>query len=670
MKIKTLLSVLALTLWGLTPADAAPLLRTGGGLFLADTGSVIKKKAKKKGFTKIRKEAEEDDSEEIKGDDDEDNDILGKHPFPRYTDYSRLNLGPKRMEKTYRLRVFRAYRPVEDLSRKLKISRYSSYENPTGIVFVEGDSISIRMEGKPRTKVEFIVRDFREHGRETRFPINQGVNHFTADHFGHGYVNYRDSDPDTAPPIKMQIEGGYINGVFTHHDDARVWKHMMKHAKSEMFDILGERTQWVLDTKALRERCAEKGPELIDLYDEQMQLEQQLLGWEWEGIHPGNHILGRANWNKKTYMHADGMGASFVVGVTSGLVDVDEVRRNGAWGTSHEFGHVNQTRPGMMWTGTCETTVNLFSQLVNFRFNPNEVRLEHENCRTLEGPWVRGGRFDCFVNSAIVNHELWQFQRGPDDGDRKPGPICGDSFVILCPMWQMYLYNTEVLGNKLFYPRIFKSVRDTDESKWTVGQTRMKYLDRCCDSAKLDFSDYFLHTGMLAVMNRWVNDYGSHWVTITEDMCRASLEHARQYPKPDSPVVFYITVNSVPIYRDKLDIKPSPDFKPQITEQPSRRFTVPGDKWANAVAFEVYNGDKLIRVCLKGLNQKDNQSTDVLLPEGATTVMAVQWDGKRFIIYNTKGGGIDSEPDQCTGPGQFRPAEPKAKKKKKRKKKD
>ena len=75
-----------------------------------------------------------------------------------------------------------------------------------------------------------------------------------------------------------------------------------------------------------------------------MQLEQQLLGWEWEGIHPGSHIMGRTNWNTATYMHADGMGGSFVIGATPGLVDVDAVRRSGAWGTSHEFGHVN--RPG------------------------------------------------------------------------------------------------------------------------------------------------------------------------------------------------------------------------------------------------------------------------------------------------------------------------------------
>lgn len=599
--------------------------------------------------------------------------LLARHPMPRYTDFSRLNSNPRRREASYRLREFRAYLPVHELSRRMKTGRYSSFENPTGIAFEKGDEITIRMEGEPRGTVEFQLQDFRHPGASSKFPLRQGINTFTAGHFGHGYVNYRDSSPDTAPAIKMHIKGGRINGVFTSHDDAQVWKDMLAKAQSEWLDIMGERTQWVLALSALRERCPEKGPELVRLYDEQMQLEQQLLGWEWEGIHPGSHIMGRTNWNTATYMHADGMGGSFVIGATPGLVDVDAVRRSGAWGTSHEFGHVNQTRPGMMWTGTCETTVNLFSQLVNYTFNPGEVRLEHEKCRTLEGPWVRGGRFDCYINSAIVNRELWQFQRGPDDGDRNPGAICGDCFVILCPMWQMYIYNTLVRGDELFYPRIFKNVRDTDESQWTVGQVRMKYLDRCCDSARLNFSRFFLETGMLAVMNRYVNDYGSHWVTITEDMCAAALKHAAQYPEPDSPVIFYININNFTIYRDKLAIVPSPDFTPTLTATPSPRFTVPGDKWANAVAFEVYNAEgKLIRICLRGLNQQDNTSTDVLLPEGAASVMAVSWDGLRYCIYSTKGESIDDKPDKCNGPGTSTSKPPttgKQKKKSKKKKK-
>ena len=590
---------------------------------------------------------------------------LAEHPFPRYTDFSKLNSSPDKQETNYRNREFRAYLPVGEMARRLKIASYSSFENPTGIAYEKGESIGVRLEGTPRTKVDLILRDFRHPGAESRYELREGDNTFTAEHFGHAYINYRDDDPATAPAIKLQIKGGRINGVFTNHDNAKVWKDMLANAGSDFLDIMGDRCQWVFDLKALRERCPEKGPELVALYDREIMIEQQLLGWEWEGIHPGNHIMGRSMWDTARYMHADGLGGAYVITATPGLVDVDEARRSGAWGTAHEFGHVNQTRPGMMWAGTQETTVNLFSMCVNYDFNPDEVRLEHEVCPSLEGMHVRGARFDWFVNSALVNKELWQFQKGPDDGSREPGERCGDCFVILCPMWQMYLYNTVARGNELFYPRIFKNVRDTDESQWSTGKIRMAYLDRCCDAAELDFSDFFLQTGMLAVMNRYVNDYSSRWVTITEDMCRRALEHAAQYPKPDSPVIFYITTNSVGIYKDKLPIQPSPQFKPQLVEKPVPHFTVPADQWKNAVAFEVYNEDKeLIRICLRGLNQKDNASTDVILPEGATTVMAVSWDGKRYTMFSTRGETIDNKADQCTGPGFVADTTSKKKKKK------
>lgn len=637
MNIKYSLMLLLLGLWG-TQAPAAESWLSGKWKPLSSDGSSSTVSKKKKGAKSADYRMQKDDPE------------LGRHPVPVYTDFSKLNRDLSKLESSYRSRAYKAYRPNDYMWSRLKIGSYSSFENPTGIYFESGETVKASMQGSPRTNVELVIRNFGPEGGETRIPLTPGQ---TASqqlpHKGHAYIHYRDTDPDTAPSIKVDIQGGSINGVFTHHDSKEVWKHLLANAKSELLDIMGERCQWVLDLKALRSSCPERGPELIALYDRMIMMEQRLLGWEWEGIHPGNHIMGRVMWSG--YMHADGLGGAYHCDTTPGLVNVDEVSKQG-WGTAHEFGHVNQTRPGMLWSGTTETTVNLFSQLVNLNFNPADVRLEHENCGTLDGSWVRGGRFDCYINSAIVNRELWQYQKGPDDGNRQPGERCGDSFVILCPMWQMYLYNTVALGNKLFYPRIFKDVRDTDESKMKQGELRMKYLDRCCDAAGLDFSDFFLQTGMLATMNRYVNDYSSRWMTITGDMCRQSLKHAAQYPKPESPVVFYITSNNMLIYRDKLNIIPSTDFIPQISRNRDTRFVVPADMWANAVAFEVYDADgKLIRVCLRGLDQKDNASTTVILPKGSARVMAVQWDGVRYTIYSTTGEKIDAKPDTCNGPG-------------------
>lgn len=656
-----------LTSWALPATAQITPPVPGMAHLLCSTVKASKNKVKK--FRRLNANQEKQNKEATQQEEDEHSDrdaLLGKHPVPQYTDFSQLNRSPKQLEKNYRLREFKAYLPLGELCKKYKTGNYSSFENPTGIAFEAGDSITIRMAGKPRTKVEFIVHDFRENGKQTRFPLNTGNNNFTVKHAGHGYVNYRDPSPETAPAIKLQITGGYINGVFTRHDDARVWRYLLKNAKSEIFDIIGERTQWILDVKALRAKCPDKGPELVALYDRQMQLEQQLLGWDWEGIHPGNHIMGRVMW--RGYMHADGLGGAFHCDTTPGLVNVDQVKQSGAWGTSHEFGHVNQTRPGMKWEGTTEVTVNLFSQLVNMDFNPNEIRLEHENCPSLEKFWIRGGRFDCYVNSALVNRQLWQFQIGPDDGDREPGERRGDQFVALCPMWQLYLYNTLACGNKLFYPLIFKDVRDTDESRMAKGELITRYMKRCCDSAKLDLTDFFLEVGMLAVINRYIEDYSSAWFTITEEMCQDVVKHAQKYPKPDSPVIFYINANNVNIYRDKQDIAPSPDFSPAINTSGNKRsFIVPADQWANSVAFEVYDkSGTLIRVCLRGLNQKDNQSTEVILPQEAQIVMAVQWDGQRYTMYKASGRGIDRKPDSCTGPGQYKAPENKKKKRKKK----
>lgn len=177
---------------------------------------------------------------------------LALHPMPKYTDFSQLNSDPSKREANYREREFRAYIPVGEMARKLKIGSYSSFENPTGIAFNKGERFTIRLEGAPRTKVDFIVRDFRHPGAETKYSLNVGDNTFTAEHFGHGYVNYRDSAPATAPAIKVKITGGRINGVFTQHDDAKVWKAMLANAESEFLDIMGERCQWVLDLQALR----------------------------------------------------------------------------------------------------------------------------------------------------------------------------------------------------------------------------------------------------------------------------------------------------------------------------------------------------------------------------------------------------------------------------------
>lgn len=547
---------------------------------------------------------------------------------PAGTDISTLNKTDN-PEQSYRHRDFKAYRPLEALHKRLKIANYSSYENPTGIWFTAGQTAKVTLTGD--APVTLKLRSFYKDGQNTDFELKPGENVITIPHDGALYVDYRSETPETAPAVHLDIEGGAINGVFTKYDDKETWKKLVANAVAPTLDCMGERCQLVLDLQNIRDEVPNDGDVTLANYDKIIEIEQkEVLGWDRYKLHPGNHIMGRVMYNG--FMHADGLGAAFI-NTCMGPIINPATMLNQSWGIAHEFGHVNQTRNSMMWTGMTEVTNNICSALVNYRLAPENLRLEHETGCIPEGIWLRGSRYDSFVNSAVVHHQMWQFQAGPDNGSTPvDGANVGDPFVICIPFWQLQLYCGEALHNPMFYPTIFETARNTDETGMTMGDMRLRFMENACDSAKLDLTDYFLATGMLTPMNRMVGDYASHIITITKEMCLDTIKHIKdkKYPKPETSVIYYISGNNMPIYRDKLPLEPSPDFKPEIKDN---RFTVPAGTWKNAVAFEVYAKGELVRVCLLGLNHEDNVTTDVLLPEGADEVKAVQWDGKRESIW-------------------------------------
>lgn len=545
------------------------------------------------------------------------------------TDFRGLNQGDP--EKTYRHRVIRAYLPIKDFCRVYKTSGYSGYENPAGIYFTEGEEAVITLSGTPTSDavMELVVRDFGERGTKDVYPLHPGENRITTRHKGLAYIEYWSLDPQKAPSLNVDIQGGAINGVFTPEDGVETWHRLLKNTACGIIDLVGYRCQLAYDVEALRKYCPDQGPDLIALYDEIIRLEQvDVLGLGTKDPHPGNHIFGRVQYTG--FMHADGQGAAFHVGTMDSLANPVRLRQ-GAWGVAHEFGHVNQTRPGMRWIGTTEITNNICSAWVNFNLFPKRMRLEHEVIENIDKVRMRGGRFDCYVNSAIARRELWQFQAGPDSGLFQPlNGKSGDAFVGVAPFWQLMLYLTVARGNKDFYPTIFHNVRHTDETGMTNGQLRVLFLKRAADAAKLNLAEFFLRTGMAAPVDRTIDDYGEACLTVTDEMLQDVLDYMARYPKPDSSVIFYITANTVNIFKHKLSIRISPDAPKIIL--PVKQVDIPGDAWKNAVAFEAYQGKKLIRVSLMGLNHEDNTTTTVVCPPETDSIKAVQWDGKRITI--------------------------------------
>lgn len=573
---------------------------------------------------------------------------------PAGSDYSRLNQGEP--EKSYRERVFRAYKPVEEQAQKLKTGISSYLENPTGIAFAAGEKVTITVSGGSGQELRLIVHEFDAPDEKwfditrpslsgvqktkvnplpthTEYELQEGENELIICNRGLGYLHYRSATPQQAPEVRVRIQGGKVNGVLTPADDADTCRRLLAAATYPAIDLLGERAQLIFPVDGVRQGCAEgDSRELIRVYDRILTLiEDDLLGWGRYRAHTGGHVLIR--------LIADGslcageMGVFFPKWAFPGVAHAPEVTKS-SWGPAHELGHQLQTRPGMMWIGTVEVTNNLAAMYVNYKFAPQHLRLETSRARNARGELMRGGIFDCYVNNAITHRRLWQFQGGPlPEGLPKPWEdTARDVFVDVAPLWQLLLYNHEVRGQKDFYPQIYEAVRRTDESELTQGELRVLFCKRACDAAGLDLSDFFVKTGILAPIDRVVSDYEEAHMTITRDMCLEAMAHAHRYPKPESSVLYYITGKSLPIYQGKLPVQlPPPGYTPPPIE--NERMEIPADQWQNAVAFEAYRGGELLHISLLGLNREDGMSgTTVICPAGTDCVKAVQWDGTRYNV--------------------------------------
>ncbi len=548
----------------------------------------------------------------------------GSKGVPQGTDLSRLNQG--NLEKNYRRREFRAYRPLRDLWKTLYVGQYSSYENPTGLYFKEDERIVVTVSSEPDGELQFIINDYGKDGKESRYPLRRGVNEIKAENRGLGYVDYRSSKGGKAHPITVSFRGGVINGIFSHHDNARTWRRLITRAKAEVFDMVGERCQVVFTVDSLREGDPDKGVELLKIYDEVVECQQKLMGWDQQGIHPGNHIMCRVVW--KSYMYADGKGSAFNVDTLPGLTDPVGLR-NGCWGVAHELGHNNQIRPGFCWVGTTEVTNNLFSAWCSYKMGCSWLRLEHENESTADGQRMRGGRMDTYLNLGVLGNREWQLH--------KPG----DHFVTLCPLWQLLLYCQVARGTDDFFPEVFRLIRKNNGERMSHGQARVNFFRYVAQVAKLDLSDFLQQTGILVPMDCEMEDYTPARLTITRKMVSEAQRHLARYDRPDSSVIHYINANNVEIYRQRANVEPSRGYRLSLPgKKETENIVIPADKWKNAVAFEVYGGDKLLRVSLRGLGQEDNASTTVICPPGTTEIKAVQWDGERFTV-----AGRPSAPD-------------------------
>ncbi|MFA7493612.1 MAG: M60 family metallopeptidase, partial [Proteiniphilum sp.] len=497
------------------------------------------------------------------------------------------------------------------------------------IVIIMGDS-----KGED---ISFRIHNFGNHA-DASFILRPGVNKVRAKNSGLGYVSYYTDNWRNVQPVKIHFASGKVNGYFDRNKHKREdWNKLIEGAVSTYFDIKGRYINLAYTTQDLREYCS-NGMDLIEVYDEIVEIEHDLMGLIKYNKRPKNHMFART---VESGLFADGWGAGFSKGRPD-LVNPESIKKTTMWPIAHELGHVNQIRPGLKWVGTSETTNNVYSVVVRHHYTPDNMNLERERVNDGDHHQLLGGRMNSYLNYGVVKGEPWQCQRG--DNKMEDYHAGGDHFVRLCPLWQLMLYYR--IANASWkkpdwYADVAEIVRNTDETGMTDGQLQLNFMRNTMDVIGEDLTGFFETAGMLKPIDRHLDDYGGgNRITITQQDCDDLKAYASKYPKPQSPVIYYLTMNSLEAYEKKLSVTGT--YGAGVTIYDDNKYggdqygIISHNVWRSVAVFETYQGDILTKVSMVGLDSDDLNTTLVWYPPGSTRIEAVAWDGTRTLVYGER----------------------------------
>lgn len=540
----------------------------------------------------------------------------------------------KTYDTEYRVQLYDPYQDRDELAQQMKTSGYCPFENATGIYFKAGQEIVVMVGPTHGENVQLKVFDFDavrrgESTSEQLYLLEQGINKIKITGNGLAYINYFTSNWKQAQQVKIHLPSGTVNGYFdkTHHTAAD-WKKILNNATYGCLDMKGAYINLVYGVESLKKYCTD-GRKLLDTYDEITTIEHDLMGLMKYNRRPKNHMFARV---VKSGLFADGWGAGFAEDVMDELADVDRVGKGGVWCIAHELGHVNQISPGLKWVSTTEVTNNVYSVYARYKLNRGDLNLEQERCNDGDNNNVLGGRFNSYLNYGIVKGEQWLCQKGQDKMEGYEDG--GDHFVKLCPLWQLMLYYREITGRPDWYADIAEIVRNTDDANLSNGTLQLNFMRNTCDVVKEDLTDFFIKAGMLKPIDKEMDDYTRGQLTITQQECDDLVRYASRYPKPATPVLYYLTANSEKAYKERLSVEGT--YNQGVDVRTDERIYVNHHTWKNVTVFETYQGTELTKVAMVGTDSKDLSTTLVRYPQGSTRIEAVAWDGKRTLVYGTR----------------------------------
>lgn len=559
---------------------------------------------------------------------------------------------------TNRIQTYVPYPNVDSTASALKTNTYSQFENATGIHF-ENNSKAVILVGN--TYGQSISLKVFDYGTQTsiNYPLFSGMNNINISAKGLGYIDYYSDNYASLKPIKIHITSGKINGCFdVQTSTADSWKTLLLNTVDSMINLKGKYIDMLYPVLMLKQ-YTDDGKKLMQVYDSIVHVEQGLMGLYKYNKVPKNHMYAEADNNQWNWYQQDGLGAHFSGGcdATCRLATLDY------WGIAHELGHVNQIVPALRWAGTTEVTNNIYSAWVQYLFTPTNTRIEKELLNDAYyngfetgtgngvGNNIIGGRFNAYLNNGLLKRQKWMFQYGPDsmtDSGAEPnwqGIDGGDLFLRFCPLWQLELYYQVAYPEKKdWFGDVAEKVRNTNQSGLSNGTMQLNFIKNTCDAVGEDLTDFFTKIGMLRVVSSKINDYEVSTISITKADSIATVAYiaGKAYPKPASPVLYYISANNVNAFKNKLLVQGTQGLgcTPKLSSNNDYENYVIVDHaiWKNVCVFETNCANKLIRISMVGSGFQNNDKTRVYYPANATSIFAVSWDGTKKLVFESTTG--------------------------------
>lgn len=494
--------------------------------------------------------------------------------------------------KKYRVQLYEPYNEPECAASALGLNAHTNLNNPTGIFANNGDVLYVMVEDKIEDGASLYLSYYTGHGKlggyKDGFELHQGLNVIPVYSDGANFcINYVVHTFDTSKgkgnkakarrlseyaPIKIHIEGGYINGYYNKMGDELYgsgdknadWEYIEARATQTDVTVLGKYMTLqfpLLDEDAVdNEGKQNKG--LASYFNELVNVEDCINEWDnvmlWERLLLG--VLGESTitaeakespysvtQTQKVFEYTGGDGkfesdysdyynvhglsfgtdynymfggwdhCGYNFNTMGGIIQNLPTDAGSHWGPGHEIGHQHQGNLNMR--GLTEVTNNLFANVVLWYYGETTSRYNG--------------------SEGALSNVLTEFNAEGTDF------FSNNIWAQTIMYYKLFLYYHVLGHNPKFYPRLFEMLR---QDPMTIGYNQdgseclMHFYKKCCEAAGEDLTEFFRAHGFFEVMNnRFVGDYSNAVYNLTQAQIDAAIKEVKDLGYKENIAVLFVT---------------------------------------------------------------------------------------------------------------------------------